>query len=354
MNEKIELWAFFHKMFKILFPCGLIGFFLSQNVLATETTFSGYLDGSYNYLSQSNQFVSGTNSRGNDLEPNGLTLQQAGMTLAYQPQQGWGGLLDVIGGRDVNNISSYGFNPLTEFDSQTLSFDLTQIYLQYAVNKFTFIGGRYTVLTGAESNDPTQDTNFSRSLLDVFAQPNTVTGVRMTYAVNDKINLIAGVNNGWDNIRDLSRRKTIELGISDTVNEKFSFSLQGYSGEERATANVDEGPIGTRNLIDLVATFNATKKLSFVANYDYGWQTRAFLSDGDLGEATWSGIAGYINYKLNDKWQTSLRGEIFDDRDGFRTGVSQCIKEVTLTLGYSPIKNFEIHVETRHDFSNVN
>lgn len=339
-----------------------IGVFLSLPGLAfadgttnTPSDFkvSGYLDGSYNYLQQSNHFISGSNNRVYDLAPNGLTLQQAAITMAYQPAQGFGGLLNLIGGRDANGVAPYGFMPSSELDSQSLAIDFTQAYLQYIKGPVTVIGGRFLTLVGVEQVDPTQNTNFSRSIL-FYNTPDTHTGLRATYVVNDKLTLIAGLNDGWDNIRDWSRRKTIELGASYTMSPLFSFSIQGYNGEERATPQTDFGPTGTRTLIDLIATLNATDKLAFVANYDYAWQTNAALPNGTLGRAAWSGIAGYVNYKFNDQWRTSLRGEVFDDQDGFRTGIRQNWREVTLTVAYVPLKNVEIRAETRHDFSNVN
>ena len=216
------------------------------------------------------------------------------------------------------------------------------------------MAGNFVEIAGAEALFPIDDSNFSRAILYGYAEPFTVTGLRGSYTVNDKLSLIVGVDNGWDNIRDWGRRKTVEFGVSYTLNPMFSFSVQGYNGVERATPRTDFGPTGTRNLIDLIATLNATDKLSLIANYDYGWQTNAALPAGNLAEAVWMGIAGYVNYKFTDKWQTSLRGEIFDDRNGFKTGVPQCWKEATLSVGYIPIKNLELRAETRHDFSNAN
>lgn len=73
-----------------------------------------------------------------------------------------------------------------------------------------------------------------------------------------------------------------------------------------------------------------------------------------INKATWAGIANFVNYKFNDCWRIAVRGEIFNDSDGYRTGVRQNWKEVTLTLGFSPSKNLSFMLETRHDFSNVN
>src|SRR5579872_4811652 len=71
---------------------------------------TGYVDGSYNYLVRSNHFTSGTFDRLYDVEENGFTLQQAAITAAYQPSQGFGGLVNIIGGRDANAIAPYGYN----------------------------------------------------------------------------------------------------------------------------------------------------------------------------------------------------------------------------------------------------
>jgi putative OmpL-like beta-barrel porin-2 len=343
-------------MYKYIFLMVILLIF-SKNAVAEDSNnnsdfkFSGYTDGSYNYLLNSKQFTSGTNDRVFDINENGFTLQQASLTLAYQPKQGFGGLFNPVIGRDTYTFAQYGWNP--DYGSQWVGFAIPQAFLQYSVNSFILMAGNFLAIVGAESLQPINDTNFSRSILYGYAEPFTVTGLRAIYSINDKLNFIIGINDGWDNIRDWSRRKTLELGLAYTINPIFSFSLQGYTGQERATPASDFGPDGIRSLIDFVGTINATKKLSFVINYDYGWQTKASLPEGNLAEAVWQGIAGYINYKFNEKWLSSIRGEIFSDRNGFRTGVLQCWKELTLTFGYIPIKNLELRAETRHDYSNV-
>ena len=117
---------------------------------------------------------------------------------------------------------------------------------------------------------------------------------------------------------------------------------------------VGTGPEGTRNLIDLVATYNATDKLTFILNFDYGTQDNtATVTPNAATKSTWKGVAGYANYQFNEQWRLSFRAEYFDDGDGYRTGVAQKWKEATLTLGYTPIKNLELRAEIRGDRSNV-
>ena len=56
---------------------------------------SGYADISYNHLSRSNTFTSTIPSRVFDLEKNGVAVRQLALTLASQPKEGLGGLVNI-------------------------------------------------------------------------------------------------------------------------------------------------------------------------------------------------------------------------------------------------------------------
>src|SRR3990172_8741092 len=120
-----------------------------------------------------------------------------------------------------------------------------------------------------------------------------------------------------------------------------SLAASYYKGEELSSTST---MIGQRKLLDLVATFTVTDNLSFVLNYDKAEQDKA-LAGGV--KAKWNGIAGYVNYKLSDAWRVSFRTESFDDKNGFKTGVTQKWKESTLTLANTPAKNVELRAEVR-------
>ena len=313
----------------------------------------GYIDASYNYLDSNNQFTSETFDRSFDIQEDGLTLQQEALSLAYQPEKGLGGLANVILGRDALITAAYGYNP--DIRSDHIGFDILQLFMQYATSSFTLIGGKYVTLASAEVVDTTSDTNFSRSLLYTFATPITHLGVRGTYAFNDKLKFIFGVNNGWDSIRDTGRGKTLEFGVAYNPCAKIAILAQAYSGEEPVIARTATGPTGRRNLIDFVATYNPTDKLTLATNYDYGTQSNVIIDEdgGATSKVSWQGLAAYLNYKFNDTWRLSTRSEIFSDRNGYRTGVEQTIKELTFTVGFAPIKNLEFRGETRRDISNT-
>lgn len=318
-----------------------------------KINFSGFIDGSYNYLSQSNLFTSGVYDRVYDLQENGFTLQQAAATASYLPEEGIGFLLNGMVGRDSIVSNAYGMGYWTR--SPDFGVDVTQAFIQLAHGALTFDIGKFTTLNGVETIAPITDTNFSRSILFGYAGPFTATGVRANYQASEKLKLIAGIDDGWDTVTDWTRGKTVELNASYIFNSLFTLALTGYNGQQRVVDRTSYGETGARTLIDVAGTFTLTKKLTAIINYDYAWQNLALLSDGTLGKAKWNGVAGYFNYSWTDSWRTSLRGEYFNDTQGFRTGVAQAWKEVTLTLAYVPAcnKNFEIRGEVRRDFSNV-
>jgi hypothetical protein len=137
--------------------------------------------------------------------------------------------------------------------------------------------------------------------------------------------------------------------------EKFSIGVVGYFGPEEDNVDGD-----WRELIDIVATFIPIEDLTLVANLDFGWQQDANIEteEAEFEENVfWWGIAGYIVYDFSEIVRFALRGEYFDDKDGFRTGTAQQLWELTPTLQlrpfakYSPFDNLLLRLEYRHDQS---
>jgi len=129
-----------------------------------------------------------------------------------------------------------------------------------------------------------------------------------------------------------------------TPSSKFSLAQTYLAGPETANSNTD-----WRHLIDTVATINATKKLTLMANYDYG------TGDHITGVAPavwWTGIAGYLKYALNDKYSVATRYEYYNDHYGFTTGTPGHIQEVTGTFEHPIATHILTRLEYRHDEAN--
>jgi Putative beta-barrel porin-2, OmpL-like. bbp2 len=306
---------------------------------ASGITESGYVAASYyhsNGYSTYHQF---------DNKHDSFQLDQAALTLAYQPKEGFGALVNVAAGEDMKILNAAEGNNAN-------TFDVVQAFVQYATGPLTVIGGKYVTLAGAEVIAPTGNTNFSRSLL-FFAEPLTHTGIRATYAVTDTLNLIAGVNNGWNySSLTASGSKTGEVGVAWTPSKVFALAAQAYIGKDPLAPVVGGVSYaeGQKTLVDAVATYNATDSLTLILSYDWGKQKSHFADDPD---SSWNGAAFYTNYALNDQWRVSVRLEYLDDKSGFITGtaVKQTLKEGTVTFGYDPTKSFELRIEARYDKS---
>ena len=317
---------------------------LSDVLTAWGVTLTGYVDGTYSY--QHDETASQSY--------NTFALQQAAFTLAKQPTSGFGALVNVVAGQ--NPYSATGFNSIPPGQgSSTTGVYLLQGFAQYAGGPWTLQLGKFNTLAGAEVAAPVGNTNTTRSLL-FAAEPVTNTGLRATYAASDKLSLIIGVNNGWTNSQDTAEGsdKTLEAGLSLTPSKVWSWTLQGYYGRTNSFYFSASGPIKADiGLLDTVLTWNATSALTIVGSIDYG----TVQSTPQTPSASWYGVAAYANYAINALWRVSLRAEYLDDQDGYLTrnfdatyqGSAQNLKELTLTLGYDPIKSVEIRLEGRYD-----
>ena len=299
-------------------------------------TVSGYIAASYyasnGYPGNIHQF---------DVNHNTFQLDEAGFQVAYQPKEGFGALVDVIAGDDAKILHQAEANNLND----TSSFDLRQAFLQYATGNLTVMAGKFVTLAGAEVINPTLNTNFSRSLLFFDSEPLTHTGVRAAYVMGD-VTFTGGVNNGWNTTSTSYGSKTGEISVAYAPASKlFALSVNAYFGKNEAFD-------AEKTLIDVVATYNVTSALSLVLNFDWDQQQNGLIDDaGIFHDASWNGAALYVNYAINDQFRVSLRGEYLDDTDGFVTGAKQTLKEGTLTVGYSPVKSFELRAEFRYDKS---
>jgi len=303
----------------------------SDVLTASGITESGYVAASYYHSNGYNTYHQFDNKH------DSFQLDQAGLTVAFQPKEGFGALVNVAAGDDMKILNAAeGSSPNT--------FDVVQAFAQYASGPLTVIAGKYVTLAGAEVIAPTGNTNFSRSLL-FFAEPLTHTGLRVTFAASDTLNIVAGVNNGWNySSLSTSGSKTAEFGAAWTPSKTFSLAAQAYVGKDPTFD-------AQRTLIDAVVTYSATDALTLVLSYDWGKQEQHTAGDRTLD---WNGVAFYTNYALSDQWRVSLRVEYLDDKDGFVSGLigtPQKFKEGTLTFGYAPAKSFELRMEARHDKS---
>ncbi len=359
---------------------------ISDVLDASGISMTGYFDLAYNSMNSTGLFVNapagpvsgGLSGNSHIFDTPGATqgknfnsfnLQQFSVIIAKQPREGFGGYVNMTTGQDATTVASTGLGAGGP-DNSSHVFDLTQAYLSYAKGPLTVIGGKFATLAGAELITSPSNKNYTRAWMFGWG-PYTHTGLRATYAANDMVTLIAGVNNGWDQVTSTTSSKTAELGLDITPSSLFSLATTYYQGKENAQVIPGVGGVGTRKYLDMVGTFNATNQLNLVFDYANGSQANAALpgAAGSAGTAKWDALALYANYQINDLWRVSYRNENFNDKDGYRSGltyvaalggagivgnpVGQRLRSNTVTIGYSPVKNLELRGEVRFDKSSA-
>ncbi len=338
---------------------------LGQIFDASGLSVTGYMDMAYNKMDTTGLFA--TNNQGvvtTTHTPNGITggaagnsrifdtpganagqnfnsfnFNQAAVIISKLPKEGLGGLVNITAGQDAPTIASTGLT--------TSNADITQAFMNYATGALNVQAGKFATLAGAELITSPSNMNYSRAWMFGWG-PYTHTGVRATYVASDVFTLIGGVNNGFDQVNSQQGGKMAELNLTVTASPMFSLATTYYGGQETsAVSNVN----GYRGYLDMVGTITATSQLKFVFDYANGKQQNAVVAGTD---AKWHALALYGNYQFNDTWRLAYRNEVFDDPNGFRSGVAQNLASNTVTVGYAVSKALELRGEFRADKSTQN
>jgi hypothetical protein len=192
--------------------------------------------------------------------------------------------------------------------------------------------------------------NISRSFLFNLAIPFRHLGVMLSYPVIDVLTVSGGVVTGWDNPRDNNSAPSGIVGLNFAPAEAFSLASSLIYGPEQSDKT---GP--KRFTIANVATIKPFDPLTLFVEYTYGHEEDVTPSGRD---GTWQGVAAIASLGWTDRFTTALRGEVFNDRDGARTGgelvgnnKNVTLAEVTLTGAYKFTKMFLGRAEIRQDWA---
>ncbi|HSR14007.1 MAG TPA: outer membrane beta-barrel protein, partial [Thermodesulfobacteriota bacterium] len=250
-----------------------------------------YLQGGYTYNFEDPD--SGKNEqRLFDQTANSPRLDLAQIQLAKDPAMGGLGYkLKLSFGETAKYIHSQGLGGGTNSE-----FDLTEVYVDYLAPlgeglKLRF--GKFATFIGAEVIEARDNYNYSRSFLFNYAEPFTHTGFMAQYPVSKMVTVGLFLINGWDVTNDNNGGKTGGASIAVTPSDSLSFNFNFLYGPEQ-TSNTSN----PRFLFDWVGTFNATKKLTFKANVDYGREVKDPNYRGN--DSQWYGVAAYVRYDWNE------------------------------------------------------
>ena len=182
----------------------------------------------------------------------------------------------------------------------------------------------------------------TRSFLFGYSIPFTQTGLKLGYAFGPRLSASACLVNGWDNVRDNNRSKSVGAQLAVTPAEGVTVLINYLGGAERDSSS------DLRHIVDIAAGYKIHPRFSVGVNFDYGREANAI---GPGEDASWTGGAIYLRAAVVGPLALTARGEVFDDTAGFRTGVRQTLHEVTLTPELRVSSDFLLRVDLRRDRS---
>jgi hypothetical protein len=303
----------------------------------------GYIDTTFNYNlngADNNAFHSYDN------KANTFLLNSADLQLAGTVEKNLSYFIQIDAGSDAARNSADNIAVSSGADD----FDIQEAYITYAFGDtgFGFKAGKFVTLEGIEVIESMLNPTITRGFLFGLAEPFTHVGALGTYtppSLKDWT-FTLGLVNGWDILEDNNNSKTIVAAAAYSMGDPLWIQAVLMSGPEKPGNNSDN-----RMSFDVTATNKSVKNLVLSGQFNYGSEENSAVGGGD---ATWIGFGAQAVYSFDGTpWNVGGRFEIFDDKDGARTGVDDTrLVNFSVAPGYTLTKNLVTRVELRVDQSN--
>lgn len=334
-----------------------------------DTTFNITLDGYYSY--NFNNPAGRVNLlRAYDVSHNSFSLNQAAIIIERAPDveagRRFGVRLDLQYGQATETVQG---NAANELRPQAYR-PVWQAYGTYVApvgNGLTVDFGKFAGSLGYESNYTKDNLNYSRAY--VFSLlPFYHFGFRARYPVNDKLAVMYHLMNGAQQSEDFNRFKSQHVALILTPRKSVTWQVNYYVGREQRdvvavlnptsptlptqpglpTEDIRPAPRGRFHVLDTYATWNASDNLTLAGEFDYVINRVEDFSP----PSRVTGGAAYARYQFTPVFALAARAEYLSDRGGLFSGVTQALKETTLTTDFKLADGFLLRGEWRRDFSN--
>jgi len=338
-----------------------------------DTTINVSLDGYYAY--NFNNPVGRVNLlRAYDVLSNEFSLNQASVVVDHPPDAAagrrWGGRLDLQFGQATDTLQG---NPANEPRPQIYR-NIFQAYGTYIIPAGKGIDvdfGKWGSALGIEGNYSKDQINYSRAYWFDFL-PFYHMGVRVSAPLSDRFTLNYWVVNGTNQVEATNGFKDELFGFTAKPAKNVVWTMNYYLGQEHpdravvsptspvpvqpglSFAAIRPAPNGKTHIFDSYVTWQATPKLSFALEGDYFIQ-RLWKNQAPGESSAPSHVAGgaaYVRYQFSPKIALATRAEYLSDRGGLFSGLTQALKENTVTFDYTVADGFLMRYEFRRDFSN--
>jgi hypothetical protein len=333
------------------------------------TTLNFYFDGYYGW--NFNRPVGRVNLlRANDVLSNNFALNQVGLIFERAPDvaagRRFGGRVDLMFGQNTETLQGGTQNePRPQVYRQIFQAYGTYVFPVGSGLNVDF--GKFYSALGYENNYAYDEINYSRSFYFNYL-PFYHMGARTTYNVNSRLTLQHWLVNGGNQTEDFNGYKSNAFLVTLKPAKTVSWNVNYYFGKDGrdlvpaynpglpslptqpglSVTPVTPKPDGRTHILDTYASWSATSNLTVVGEFDYV-VSRAF-DGGPPSHVT--GGAGYLQYRFLPRFSLAGRFEYLRDRGGLFSGMTQDLKEHTLTATYQVADGFQVRLEHRRDYSN--
>jgi len=312
--------------------------------------------------------------RAYDVLSNEFSLNQASVVVEHAPDvaagRRWGARLDLQFGQATDTLQG---NPSNE-PRPDIYRNIFQAYGTYVVplgKGWNIDFGKWGSALGIEGNYTKDQMNYSRAYWFDFL-PFYHMGVRATIPLNDRFTINYWVVNGTNQVEATNGFKDELFGFTAKPVKSVTWTMNYYLGQEHPDrmpsstcgpvpvqpglcfTAINPAPNGRTHIFDSYATWQPNSKLTLALEGDYFLQRlwRNAAPGESSAPSHVDGTAAYAHYQLSPKFALAARAEYLSDRGGLYSGITQALKENTVTFDHLLADGFLLRYEWRRDFSN--
>ncbi len=254
-----------------------------------------------------------------------------------------------------------------KYSNQNSVRNIQEAYVGIKLGKRTWLdAGIYMGNIGFEAWVSAYNWVYTRAIV-LDNVPYYSTGVRLSHEISDKLSVQLHIINGWQNITDNNKDKSLGMQAAYKITEKMKFTYNNFIGNE-TTAPTKTDAIGTvymysketiknyaspytpytrntRYYQNFIYQYDVTDKFGVAASFDIGYQIRgtsdvynpAIPSDVNKTYPYYSKHSGayrhwydgtlWVMYKIFNEWRIAGRIERYVDREGANVPV---VKQSTI------------------------
>lgn len=345
-------------MMRALVLAGLLvvpGSVAAQAALPLKVT--GFAEASYAYSphSSGDTMIVG---RLYDRLQNRFTLNAFGIVLdkPYDPTKRSAGFhTEVLLGQNATVIKSGG----GALDLGTQG-DIPHLYVTLNLPTANGSGlqlkaGRIPTLMGLEVLETAGNPNWSEGNQFIYVENFTGVGVSVETKLNAHVDVQLRVINGWDQVSDNNRRKSLMGRVGISPDAATSIGLIGFWGPEE-TGNNTANRYGVEALV-----WRKVGAAQIWVQGDYGREQANAALPAPTQDAKWWALGAWVTGDVSSSMGLALRGDLVGDENGARTSGSfgflpntgHTFGSATATLNVRAWPNALVRPEVRYDRSTL-